>query len=43
VLTSSLPQIHRVWSRLWLAEPSREQRRLSDAVRRALSSPAATA
>jgi primosomal replication protein N'' len=43
VLTSSLPQIHRVWSRLWLAEPSREQRRLSDAVRRALPSPAATA
>lgn len=43
VLTSSLPQIHRVWSRLWLAEPSREQRRLSDAVRRALPSPATTA
>ena len=41
VLKNSLPHIHRVWSRLWLAEPSREQRRLSDAVRRALPSPAA--
>lgn len=40
VLSSSLPQIHRVWSRLWLAEPAREQRRLSDAVRRALPSSA---
>ena len=43
VLKGSLPHIHRVWSRLWLAEPSREQRRLSDAVFRALPSPAAAA
>jgi primosomal replication protein N'' len=43
VLKSSLPQIHRVWSRLWLAEPSREQRRLSDAVRRALPTSTAAA
>jgi uncharacterized protein YjiS (DUF1127 family) len=39
VLQSSLPNVHRVWSRLWLSEPTREQRRLSDAVRRALPSP----
>jgi primosomal replication protein N'' len=42
VLKSSLPHIHRVWSRLWLAEPSQEQRRLSDAVRLALPSSAAS-
>lgn len=41
VLRSSLPQTHRVWSRLWLAEPAREQRRLNDAIRRSLPSPAA--
>ncbi len=39
VLESSLPNVHRVWSRLWLTELAREQRRLSDAVRRALPSP----
>jgi hypothetical protein len=39
VLESSLPNVHRVWSRLWLIEPAREQRRLSDAVRKALPSP----
>ena len=38
VLESSLPNVHRVWSRLWLTEPAREQRRLSDAVRKALPS-----
>ncbi|UPM50133.1 AAA domain-containing protein [Synechococcus sp. A10-1-5-1] len=43
VLQSSLPQVHRVWSRLWLAEPSKEQRRLNEAVRRALPSLGATA
>jgi primosomal replication protein N'' len=41
VLKSSLPHIHRVWSRLWLADPSGEQRRLSDAVLRAIPSPTA--
>jgi primosomal replication protein N'' len=39
VLESSLPNVHRVWSRLWLIEPAREQRRLNDAVRKALPSP----
>jgi primosomal replication protein N'' len=39
VLESSLPNVHRVWSRLWLIESAREQRRLSDAVRKALPSP----
>lgn len=39
VLESSLPNVHRAWSRLWLTEPAREQRRLSDAVRKALPSP----
>ena len=39
VLEGSLPNVHRVWSRLWLIEPAREQRRLSDAVRKALPTP----
>ena len=39
VLESSLPNVHRVWSRLWLIEPAREQRRLNDAVRKAIPSP----
>lgn len=38
VLKASLPQVHRVWSRLWLSEPLQEQRRLNDAIRRALPS-----
>ena len=42
VLESSLPNVHRVWSRLWLTEPAREQRRLSDAVRKALPAPLPT-
>ncbi len=38
VLKSTLPYVHRVWSRLWLIEPERERQRLSDAVRQALPS-----
>jgi hypothetical protein len=38
VLKSTVPSVHRVWSRLWLLEADRERQRLSDAVRQALPS-----
>lgn len=38
VLKSTLPHVHRVWSRLWLSEPEREQQRLRSAVFQALPS-----
>ena len=42
ILKSTLPFVHRVWSRLWLVEHEKERQLLIDAVRLALPSSATT-